>query len=90
MDKWVKVWQNATYNYTAELVESPKKEKNGIAYTVSYKLPNNEALVLIKYTIHSNGVLEVNFSFNPNQSDLPNLPGLGMYMTLSNGFKDIS
>ena len=32
---------------------------------------------------NSVGVLKVNFSFNPNQSNLPNLPRLGMDMTLS-------
>ncbi|MEO5789424.1 glycoside hydrolase family 2 TIM barrel-domain containing protein [Gelidibacter sp.] len=90
MFKWAKVWQDATYNYTSKLVENPRQVKDGITYKVAYGLPNNEANVIIKYTVKTDGSLNVAYSFKPNQKDLPNLPRLGMYMTLPKDFTDIS
>lgn len=87
---WAKIWQDATYNYKAKLLEAPKALENAVTYKVGYELPNNEADVQIRFTLKSNGVLEVDYSFSPNTADLPNIPRLGMYMTLSNDFTDIS
>ncbi|MDD3722215.1 MAG: glycoside hydrolase family 2 TIM barrel-domain containing protein [Lutibacter sp.] len=90
MNKWAKVWQDATYNYKSKLIEFPKKEEDGISFLVSYLLPNNEADVTISYKIQSNGILKLDYNFNPNKKDLPNIPRLGVFMTLPNEFKDIS
>jgi len=90
MDKWAKIWQDATYNYKANLLEIPTTTTNGVSYSVNYKLPNNEANIIIKYTVTNDGNLNVDYSFTPNQKDLPNLPRLGMYFTLPNKFKNVS
>ncbi|HEY9169486.1 MAG TPA: glycoside hydrolase family 2 TIM barrel-domain containing protein [Lutibacter sp.] len=90
MNKWAKIWQDATYNYKAKLIEFPKKEEDGISFLVSYLLPNNEADVTISYSIQSNGTLKLDYNFNPNKKDLPNIPRLGVFMTLPNEFTDIS
>jgi len=90
MNKWAKIWQDASYNYTAKLIEKPKKENNGVSYKVGYALPNNEANVTVQYTISVNGVLKVDYRFTPIKKDLPNIPRLGMYMTLNKYFNDIS
>ena len=90
MHKWAKIWQVATYNYTASLIEQPSKVVNGIAYKVNYKLPNNEAKVEVKFSIETNGNLNVDYSFKPNTNDLPNLPRLGMYVLLPNTFTEVS
>ena len=90
MHKWAKIWQDATYNYTASLIEQPSKVANGIAYKVNYTLPNNEAKVEVKFTIETNGNLNVDYSFKPNAKDLPNLPRLGMYVLLPNTFTEVS
>ena len=34
MDKWAKVWQNASYNYTSKLIEKPIKYENGVSFKV--------------------------------------------------------
>ncbi len=86
MHKWAKIWQDASYGYTSELIEQPINSEEGITYKVGYELPNNEATVEVQYTLKTNGVLKIDYSFAPNQKDLPNLPRLGMYMTLSNDF----
>jgi len=90
MDKWAKVWQNATYNYSAKLIEQPSKRNNGITFKVGYTLPNKEANITVEYSIHSNGILNVDYLFEPNQKELPNIPRLGMYLTLPKQFTDVS
>jgi len=90
MNKWAKIWQDASYNYTAKLIEQPKKVSNGVRYKVGYTLPNNEADVTVNYTLHANGILKMTYRFTPNQKDLPNIPRLGMYMSLDKKFTDVS
>jgi len=90
MDKWAKMWQSASYNYHSELVKKPSNTTNGIAYNVNYLLPNNEAVVEVYYEIFNSGKLKVNYSFKPNQTNLPNIPRLGMYLNLSNKFENVS
>ena len=90
MDKWAKSWQNASYNYTSTLIEKPKKTNGSVSFKVAYRLPNDEAKIQVKYTLTSNGSLIVNYSYKPNKSKLPNIPRLGMYLTLNNNFKEVS
>ena len=90
MDKWAKTWQEASYNYTSKLIEKPLKTNNNVSFKVGYKLPNNEATVQVEYTLISNGNFQVNYSYKPNKSKLPNIPRLGMYLTLDKNFETIS
>ncbi len=89
MDKWAKIWQEATYNYKATLIKKPLKNALEISFTVSYELPNKEASVIVIYNLHNNGSLKVDYSFAPNQKDLPNIPRIGMFLTLPNTFTDV-
>lgn len=90
MHEWAKIWQDATYNYSSELFLKPTKTEKGISYQVNYQLPNDEAKVEVVYTLKADGRLYVDFNFSPNQKDLPNIPRLGMYLTLSNDFTEVS
>ena len=90
MDKWAKLWQNASYNYTSKLIQKPNKKDGVVNYKVQYSLPENEAKIIIEYQISSAGELQVSYNFTPNKKDLPNIPRLGMYMTLQNNFTDVS
>ena len=89
MDKWAKIWQEASYNYKALLVEQPQKTSSGIEFKVQYKLPNEEAEVLAVYALEPNGVLDVDCLFQPKQKALPNIPRLGMYLTLPKDFINV-
>ena len=89
MHTWAKVWQDATYNYEAILMKKPIKINSVTSFTVSYKLPNNEALVTVIYALHTNGNLKVEYSFTPIQKNLPNIPRIGMFLTLSNSYTDV-
>ena len=90
MDKWAKVWQNASYNYTSKLIEKPIKYENGVSFKVQYHLPNNEATVFVKYLIANNGSLKLDYAFSPNKKELPNIPRIGMYLTIPTNFTDVS
>ena len=89
MHTWAKVWQDATYNYKAILIKKPFKNTSETSFTVSYKLPNNEALLTVVYLLNNNGSLKVDYSFIPNQKDLANIPRIGMFLTLPNSYTDV-
>ncbi|WP_339840261.1 glycoside hydrolase family 2 TIM barrel-domain containing protein [uncultured Maribacter sp.] len=90
MDKWAKVWQDATYNYSSKLVMEPYQVENGTLYSVTYSLPNDIANVEVDYKIMNDGSLNINYHFKPNQKNLPVIPRLGMYLTLPTDFTSIS
>src|SRR5699024_9314679 len=90
MQEWAKIWKTATYNYTAKLINIPKKEDNTISYQVEYKLPDDIARVYVDYTIDKKGAIHIDYIFKPLEEDLPNIPRIGMYMIVSDEFTDVS
>jgi len=90
MDTWAKIWQQATYQYTSELVEPPKKTNNGVSYKVSYLLPEKEAHISVTYHVYSSGTIKIDYNFTPTKSNLPNIPRLGMYLTIPNSYTYVS
>lgn len=90
MDKWAKIWQNATYTYKSELTKKPVQTGSGVTFSVSYHLSNKEAIVLVNYTLNNAGNLTVDYSLKAIEKGLPNIPRLGMYLTLPNTFTDVS
>lgn len=90
MHKWAKIWQEASYNYSAKLTEKPVADKGGVSYKVQYKLPNNDTDISIKYTLKANGRLHVDYRFRPSTKKLPNIPRLGVYINLPKDFTVVS
>jgi beta-galactosidase len=90
MDTWANIWQDATYNYNATLIKTPEIINNRAIFDVQYSIPNDNAKVIVTYSIDRNGSIQVSFSFSPNQIDLPNIPRLGMYLTLNTKFTNVS
>jgi beta-galactosidase len=90
MDKWAKIWQEASYNYKATLIKKPSTKDTYAHYTVQYQLPNNEATVIASYFLNTYGNLTTVYTFKPNQKDLPNIPRLGMYLAINKDFTDVS
>jgi len=90
MHKWAKIWQDASNNYSANLIHKPQMTTKGVSYTVNYILPNDEAAVYVTYILTNNGNLRVDFNFTPIQKNLPNIPRIGMYMTLPKDFVNVS
>ncbi|MEX0360506.1 MAG: beta-galactosidase domain 4-containing protein, partial [Allomuricauda sp.] len=91
MDKWARIWQDATYNNGPKLISQPKVERNGgVGFKVGYALPNKEAKVEMEYMLERDGVLKINYSFEPKKGELPNIPRLGIYLTLPQEFDEVS
>ncbi|MFD0796117.1 glycoside hydrolase family 2 TIM barrel-domain containing protein [Maribacter chungangensis] len=90
MEKWAKIWQDATYGYVAELLQVPKKAGVNVMFTVHYSLPNTKAEVTVLCTLAPDGSLVVDYEFRPKQENLPNIPRIGMYLTLPDTFTDIA
>ncbi|CAL2082759.1 Beta-galactosidase, family GH2 lipoprotein precursor [Tenacibaculum sp. 190524A02b] len=90
MDKWAKVWQQATYNYKAKLVKKPIVVTNKVSYEIEYYLPDAIAKTNILYSISANGNLKAELRFKPLKNKLPNMPRLGMYVTLPSSFTDLT
>ncbi len=89
MPSRARVWQEATYKYTSRLIKRPISEQGKVHYTVQYYLPNDEAEILVKYQVSGNGELSIDYSFTSNSKELPNIPRLGMYMTLPSYFSKV-
>ncbi len=90
MDKWAKIWQNASYNYSAKLVGQPAILDGEGVFRVAFVLPNKEADVVADYKLSPTGIVTVSYYFKPTSIDLPAIPRLGMYMTLPEDFTDVS
>jgi beta-galactosidase len=89
MEKWAKSWQDATYNYTSKLVSKPINVYDKVVFKVEYSTPTKNAKVSVWYRLHSNGQLEIDYTYISIKKELPNIPRLGMYITLSNDFTDV-
>ncbi len=90
MDKWAKIWQEASYNYTSKLITQPKFIKDNVVFSVQYDTPHEEAALNISYRLEPEGSLNVAYQFTPKKEALPNIPRLGMYLTLSDNFKEFN
>ncbi|CAL2102093.1 Beta-galactosidase, family GH2 lipoprotein precursor [Tenacibaculum sp. 190130A14a] len=90
MDKWAKIWQNASYNNDPKLVKTPVVTNSGVFYGVEYDLPENIGRIKIVYIIGHDGTLHIDYGFATLKDKLPNIPRLGMYLTLPNTFSEVS
>jgi len=90
MDKWARFWQDASYGYTAVLIEEPKQINDHVAYTVQYSLPKKKAEVEIRYKLMNNGNLQLTYRFEPKKKGLPHIPRLGLYLTLPRTFNRVN
>ena len=77
-------------NYSAELVSPPEKKKDQVSFKVEYSTPDTAAKVVVKYFLHASGELNVDYTFTPLKNDLPNIPRLGMYLSLPQSFTEVS
>ena len=85
MDKWAKIWQDATYTASPVLSKTPRLSKEGIVFSQHYLLKDKVAQVTVNYTFQKNASLKVDYQLKVLKKDLPNIPRIGMYMILPKG-----
>ncbi len=89
MDKWARIWQEASYQYTALLKGTPSITKSGIEFQVQYRIPSSSAQLVGVFTLNNSGALTVRWDYSPLKAKLPAIPRLGMYLTLSDKYKKL-
>ena len=85
MDKWAKIWQDATYNSIPKLLKEPEVLEDGIVFSQQYVLKDDVAKITVNYTLQKDASLKVDYQLKVLKKDLPNIPRIGMYMTLVQG-----
>ncbi|MCL6267740.1 glycoside hydrolase family 2 TIM barrel-domain containing protein [Flagellimonas myxillae] len=91
MGNWAKLWQDASYQITSKMQASPKLTATGsVVFRVLHILPNKEARVTMGHTLFPDGSMRVDYEFEPIMEELPNLPRLGMYLSVPKTFKKVS
>ena len=82
----LKYGKTATEEAISTLSIIPHQTKKGVAFSLNYKLTDDVAKLSINYTVTPLGDLTVDFNFTPLKDSLPNIPRLGMYLTLPNNY----
>ena len=90
MQDWAKIWKDATEQIVSKLGNEPTQTDRGVKFGLSYDLPNNMARLTINYLLSNNGELIVDYDFLVLKDSLPNIPRLGMYVSLPNTFTQTS
>jgi beta-galactosidase len=90
MHEWAKVWKDATEHAVPTLVEVPSSVGSRAHFSVEYTLPKDMAKLSVDYVLLCHGSLLVSVDFSANSDTLPNIPRLGMSMTLPTDYTDVS
>ncbi|MCL2403981.1 MAG: DUF4981 domain-containing protein [Defluviitaleaceae bacterium] len=82
-------WKIASLYHTCEKTDFVKHD-NGLELTYTYKLPTTpEAMVDVKYFVHSNGKIDITMSYN-GVNDLPNMFRFGMDVSIPADFDNLT
>jgi len=90
MHLWAALWKRCTEEARPTLVEAPARSGDRIRYTLEYRLPEQVASLRMQYILSGDGSLEVDYHFTPLKDSLPDIPRLGMYLTLPEKFTQSS
>jgi beta-galactosidase len=82
MHEWAAIWKRATEEARSTMTSPPIISAKGVVYTLRYQLIDQIAALDVTFTLAPNGALEVDCHFSPNSDSLPNIPRLGVYLTL--------
>ena len=69
-------------------MESPSLNGEYIHFALDYQFPNQKASLRVRYTLSQSGALKVNYHFNALRDSLPDIPRLGMFLTLPDDFTE--
>ena len=89
MHNWAAIWQVASSKFKPFLKKEPYRSRNGISFEVEYLFPEEIAKLLVEYSINIKGELTVKYNFSALKQNLPNIPRLGMYMTVDDNFTEV-
>ncbi|MDF1573930.1 MAG: glycoside hydrolase family 2 TIM barrel-domain containing protein [Bacteroidales bacterium] len=88
MHVWAAIWKRATEEARSIMTAPPTGTSEGVSYSLEYLFPGRIASLKITYTLAPTGKLGVEYSFTPMSDSLPDIPRLGMFLTLTNDFSE--
>lgn len=88
MHEWASIWKRATEEARPAITDPPAIFTGGALYSLKYQLPDRIASLNVTYTLSREGVLSIDYHFSPNRDSLPNIPRLGMFLTLPDCFTE--
>jgi beta-galactosidase len=83
------VWRDAGRNATLRRVEYRQNSDRDVEIDVTWILPAGGSRHVTKYHVFGNGEVVVTNSFTPGSIDLPDLPKMGMTLTLPRAFGQV-
>ncbi len=89
MHDWAAVWKNITQNLTQTLVKIPVINDGVCNFEVSYTEPLRQIRVVLFYTFYPNCELEIDYHLIPLRDSLPDIPRLGLTLTLPESFQNV-
>lgn len=66
------------------------RDRQKAMVSASYAMPEQMFICRVTYTVYADGVIKVNFVFEPGEYPLPEMPRLGMYMILKEEFENMT
>lgn len=90
MHQWAAIWKEATEEAVPAMTVPPSISREGLKFSQEYRLPAESASLTLGYTLFTDGKMKVDYHFLPLQDSLPNIPRLGMFLTLAPGFTETS
>ena len=90
MQEWAALWKRATEEARAELTGPPVLSPGGVSYSQVYQFPGDPATLRMTCTLHPDGRMGIETRFQPDRTGLPDLPRLGMFLTLPDVFTQVT
>ncbi len=86
-----KIWQDAGENLTVQkfIYKLSDNKQNGFV-SVTYSMPEQESICHIEYTIYTDGVIKTEFTFEPGNKSLPEMPRFGMRTILKEEYENMT
>lgn len=87
MQEWASVWKEAGRKANLQACTFVKESPTEFVILSTYHLPIVECKLDINYRIQVNGSIEVSYHFKPGSKVLPDIPRLGLQLTLPQEFQ---
>ncbi len=84
------IWRNAGNNRVLQKITTQKVSQQQIRVEVIYTIPAGNSKTIVRYDVFGSGDILVENQFTPGATDLPEIPRLGMTMTLPEDFDQIT
>jgi beta-galactosidase len=88
MHEWAAIWKCATEEAHPTMTAPPVIAGKGVVYVLEYRLTNQIASIQVTYNLSPGGEMGIEYQFTPDRDSLPNIPRLGMSLTLPGKFTE--